>query len=54
MKPRTDGTISPKGKALKGSYLTKEDNSETQPHPAIILVSFYLVERGLILSLVQV
>ena len=52
MKQRTDKTIIPEGKALKGSYFTQEYNPETQPHPAIIFVTFYLVERGLIWEVV--
>ena len=38
------------GKVLKGSYQLEDDNPNSQPHPAIMLVSAYIVERGLILE----
>ncbi len=38
------------GKALKGSYQVENDNPYSDSHPAIMLVSAYLVERGLILE----
>jgi hypothetical protein len=52
--PEIGETISLDGKTLKGSYLVQEDNPESEPHPAIILVSAYLVERGFILPPQQV
>ncbi|MBW4632188.1 MAG: hypothetical protein KME30_09870 [Iphinoe sp. HA4291-MV1] len=36
--------------ALKGSYQVENDNPYSDSHPAIMLVSAYLVERGLILE----
>lgn len=38
------------GKRLRGSYQLASEHSTTEPHPAIQLVSVYLVERGLILE----
>ena len=38
------------GKVLRGSYQLETDNPHSEPHPAIMLVSAYLVERGLILE----
>ena len=38
------------GKVLRGSYQLETDNLDSPPHPAILLVSAYLVERGLILE----
>ncbi len=38
------------GKVLKGSYQLEDDNPNSEPHPAIMLVSTYIVERGLILA----
>ncbi|MBF2075535.1 MAG: hypothetical protein IGS50_17485 [Synechococcales cyanobacterium C42_A2020_086] len=38
------------GKYLQGSYQVASEHSTTEPHPAIQLVSVYLVERGLILE----
>lgn len=54
VKPEKGKTISLDGKTLKGSYLVQEDNPESEPHPAIILVTAYIVERGLILPPQQV
>lgn len=42
------------GKCLRGSYQLASEHSTTEPHPAIQLVSVYLVERGLILEPYQV
>ena len=42
------------GKVLKGSYIREDDNLNCQPHPAIMLVSAYIVERGLILPAYEV
>lgn len=38
------------GKRLRGSYQLASEHSTSEPHPAIQLVSVYLVERGLILE----
>jgi len=38
------------GKVLRGSYQLETDNPNSESHPAIMLVSAYLVERGLILE----
>ncbi len=38
------------GKVLRGSYQLEDDNPNSEPHPAIMLVSAYIVERGLILE----
>lgn len=38
------------GKLLRGSYQFEDDNPNSDSHPAIQLVSVYLVERGLILE----
>ena len=54
VKPEIGETISLDGKTLKGSYLVQEDNPSSEPHPAIILVTAYVVERGLILPPLQV
>ncbi len=35
---------------LRGSYQLESDNPHSEPHPAIMLVSAYIVERGLILE----
>lgn len=43
-------TLAVDGKVLRGSYQLETDNPESPPHPAIRLVSAYLVERGLILE----
>lgn len=42
-------TIGVDGKVLRGSYQLETDNPDNAPHPAIMLVSAYIVERGLIL-----
>ncbi len=39
-----------KGFVLRGSYQLETDNPNSEAHPAIMLVSAYLVERGLILE----
>jgi DDE_Tnp_1-associated len=50
IKPSAGETLAVDGKVLRGSYLLSEDNPYCEPHPAITLVSAYLVERGLILQ----
>jgi hypothetical protein len=48
-------TISLDGKTIRGSYQLQENNNPmSEPHPAIILVSAYIAERGLILPPRQV
>jgi hypothetical protein len=43
-------TIGLDGKCLRGSYQLEDDNPYSQRHPAIMLVSAYIIERGLILE----
>jgi hypothetical protein len=43
-------TIATDGKVLCGSYQIESDNPHSTAHPAIILVSAYIVLRGLILE----
>ena len=54
IEPEVGETIAMDGKVLKGSYLREDDNLHCQPHPAIMLVSAYIVERGLILPAYEV
>ena len=48
--PHVGETIAVDGKVLRGSYMVEDDNLDCEPHPAIMLVSAYIVERGLILE----
>jgi hypothetical protein len=48
--PRAGELLAVDGKCLRGSYQLASEHSTTEPHPAIQLVSVYLVERGLILE----
>lgn len=50
VRPKTGETIAVDGKVLRGSYMVEADNPHQEPHPAIMLVSAYIVERGLILE----
>ncbi|MBD2520479.1 ISAs1 family transposase [Nostoc sp. FACHB-973] len=50
VQPAYGETIGLDGKVLKGSYQIEDDNPNSDSHPAIMLVSSYLVERGLILE----
>lgn len=50
IKPVPGETVGMDGKVLKGSYQVENDNPDSDSHPAIMLVSAYLVERGLILE----
>ena len=50
IKPVAGETIGMDGKVLKGSYQIENDNPCSDSHPAIMLVSAYIVERGLILE----
>lgn len=52
--PLEGETIGLDGKVLRGSFMVESTNQDCQPHPAIMLVSAYLVERGLILKTHQV
>jgi DDE_Tnp_1-associated len=54
IKPASGETIGMDGKVLKGSYQIENDNPCSDSHPAIMLVSAYLVERGLILEACEV
>jgi len=54
VQPTPGETISLDGKVLKGSYQIEKDNPNSDSHPAIMLVSAYLVERGLILETFEV
>ena len=47
--PQAGETIAVDGKVLKGSYMNESDNPNCDSHPAIMMVSAYIVERGLIL-----
>lgn len=50
VQPDAGETIGLDGKVLKGSYQSEDDNPNSDSHPAIMLVSSYIVERGLILE----
>jgi hypothetical protein len=54
IEPLAGETLAVDGKVLRGSYQLETDNPDSPPHPAILLVSAYLVERGLILEPYQV
>ena len=54
IEPLPGETLAVDGKVLRGSYQLETDNANSPPHPAIMLVSAYLVERGLILEPYQV
>jgi len=54
LEPLPGETLALDGKVLRGSYQLETDNPDSPPHPAILLVSAYLVERGLILEPYQV
>ena len=54
IEPNFGETIAIDGKVLRGSYQIEADNPNSSPHPAIMLVSAYIVERGLILEPVEV
>lgn len=49
IEPLAGETIALDGKVLRGSYLLDTPTSTTESHPAIQLVTVYVVERGLIL-----
>ena len=52
--PHAGETLSLDGKSLRGSYHVGKDDELGDSHPAIMLVTAYLVERGLILEPYQV
>ncbi len=54
IEPLPGETIATDGKVLRGSYQIEDGNPYSTPHPAIMLVSAYIVERGLILEPVEV
>ncbi len=47
--PQPGETVAADGKVLKHSFMLETDNPNCQAHPAIMMVTAYLVERGLIL-----
>ena len=49
IEPLPGETIAVDGKVLRGSYQLEKDNPDSASHRAIMLVSAYIVERGLIL-----
>ncbi|MGH2413395.1 MAG: ISAs1 family transposase, partial [Microcystaceae cyanobacterium] len=50
IQPLPGETIATDGKVLRGSYQLETDNPDSAPHAAMMLVSAYIVERGLILA----
>jgi hypothetical protein len=50
IQPLLGETIASDGKVLRGSYEAISDDPSVDSHPAIMLVSAYIVERGLILE----
>lgn len=50
IEPIAGETIAVDGKVLRGSYEAINDDPSVESHPAIMLVSAYIVERGLILE----
>jgi hypothetical protein len=54
IQPFLGETIAIDGKVLRGSYEAISDDPNVESHPAIMLVSAYIVERGLILEPYQV
>jgi len=48
--PLAGETIATDGKTLRGSYEAMSDDPSVTSHPAIMLVTAYIVERGLILE----
>jgi len=54
IEPLEGETIATDGKVLRSSYQIEPDNPDSTAHPAIMLVSAYIVERGLILEPVEV
>lgn len=54
IQPVKGETLALDGKVIRGSYQLEDDNPNSEPHPAMMLVSAYIVERGLILPPEQV
>ena len=52
--PNSGETVAVDGKVLRGSYQVQASNPNCEPHPAIMLVNAYIVERGLILDSYEV
>ncbi len=50
IQPLPSETIATDGKVLRGAYEAISDDPTVDSHPAIILVTAYIVERGLILE----
>jgi hypothetical protein len=50
IEPQSGETIAMDGKVLRGSYECPSDDPNVESHPAIMLVTAYIVERGLILE----
>lgn len=50
IKPLPKETVAVDGKVLRGSYECPSDDPTVDSHPAIMLVTAYIVERGLILE----
>ncbi|NER00812.1 MAG: ISAs1 family transposase [Cyanothece sp. SIO2G6] len=50
VQPLAGETVAVDGKVLRGSYEVISDDPRVESHPAIMLVSAYIVERGLILE----
>lgn len=50
IKPLHKETVAVDGKVLRGSYECPSDDPTVDSHPAIMLVTAYIVERGLILD----
>ncbi|MGB3201893.1 MAG: hypothetical protein WBA99_13395 [Nodosilinea sp.] len=50
IEPLSGEILAVDGKVLRESHQLETDNPDSLPHPAIMLVSAYLVERGLILE----
>lgn len=47
--PKSGETVAADGKVLKHSFMRETDNTHCESHPAIMMVTAYLVERELIL-----
>jgi DDE_Tnp_1-associated len=54
VEPKSGETVALDGKVLCGSYNVETGANQTESHPAIQLVTVYVVERGLILPPQQV
>lgn len=54
IQPLPGETVAVDGKVLRGSYEAISDDPRVESHPAIMLVSAYIVERGLILDAYEV